>query len=140
VTPAPRVFVDTGAWYALVATDDRHHRRAREILPELLRRFPALVTTNQVIGETYTLLRTSKGHRTAHRFLDILDRSPRLERRFVSEEVEREAWILLRRYSEHPFSFVDGTSFALMHREGIRYAFAFDRHFSIAGFIRMPEG
>jgi predicted nucleic acid-binding protein len=33
---------------------------------------------------------------------------------------------------------VDGTSFALMRRRKIRHAFAFDRHFASAGFIRVP--
>jgi hypothetical protein len=136
--PPPRIFVDTGAWFALQTTDDRYHRRAREAFPKLLTRFQTLVTTNHVVGETYTLLRTAKGYAAARGFLDILDRSPRLERYFVSAELEGEAVALLHRYSEHPFSFVDGTSFAVMRRERIQYAFAFDAHFSIAGFVRVP--
>ena len=41
-------------------------------------------------------------------------------------------------YSDHPFSFVDGTSFALMRQQRIRFAFAFDTHFATAGFVRIP--
>jgi hypothetical protein len=138
--PAARIFVDTGAWFALQATDDRHHRRARSALPEILSRFQALVTTNHVVGETYTLLRTVKGYRHARRFLDIVGESPRLERHFVSPDREHEAVALLHRYAEHPFSFVDGTSFAVMRHERIQCAFAFDVHFAIAGFVRVPGG
>jgi predicted nucleic acid-binding protein len=47
---------------------------------------------------------------------------------------------LLHRYAEHPFSFVDGTSFAVMRHERIQHAFAFDTHFAIAGFVRVPGG
>lgn len=132
--------MDTGAWFALQVTDDRHHHPARDVFPDLLSRFRALVTTNHVIGETYTLLRTSKGYAPARTFLDILDRSPRLERYFVTADLEREAIALLHRYADHPFSFIDATSFAVMRKERIQHAFAFDRHFSIAGFARLPEG
>jgi predicted nucleic acid-binding protein len=41
-------------------------------------------------------------------------------------------------YSDHPFSFVDGTSFALMRQQRIHFAFAFDAHFGRAGFVRIP--
>jgi uncharacterized protein len=138
--PPPRLFVDTGAWFALQVTDDRYHRRAKDTFPELLARFQTLVTTNHVIGETYTLLRTTKGYRQAREFLEILDRSPRLQRYFVTAELERDAVTLLHRYAEHPFSFVDATSFAVMRKERIQYAFAFDAHFATAGFIRIPSG
>ena len=39
---------------------------------------------------------------------------------------------------DHPFSFVDATSFALMHQQRIGHAFAFDVHFATAGFLRIP--
>ncbi len=132
--------MDTGAWFALQVTDDRHHRPAKDALPELLSRFRSLVTTNHVIGETYTLLRTAKGYAPARAFLDVLDRSPRLERYFVTPDLEREAMALLHRYADHPFSFIDATSFVVMRKETIHQAFAFDRHFAIAGFTRIPEG
>jgi hypothetical protein len=132
--------VDTGAWFALQVTDDRHHRRAREAFPELLGRFRAVVTTNHVIGETYTLLRTTKGYAPARTFLELLERSPKLDRYFVTVDLERDAVTLLHRYADHPFSFIDATSFAVMRKERIQHAFAFDRHFSIAGFARVLEG
>lgn len=137
--PPFRIFVDTGAWFALQVTDDRHHSRAKEAFPDILTKVQKLVTTNHVIGETYTLLRIAKGYSQARRFLETLDRSPRIERYFVSSELEREAFALHHRYSDHPFSFVDGTSFIVMGKERIQHAFAFDTHFTIAGFIRVPE-
>ena len=51
-----RVFVDTGAWFALQVTDDAEHEGARESLPMLLDRSRSLVTSSAVVGETYTLL------------------------------------------------------------------------------------
>ena len=133
-----RVFVDTGAWFALQVTDDKHHPAARDTLPTLLDASRALVTSNLVVGETYTLLRLTKGYREARRFLDGLAHSRKVERLFVSEPLEEDAYAILHRYSDQPFSFVDATSFALMRQQRLRYAFAFDAHFRTAGYLRVP--
>jgi uncharacterized protein len=133
-----RVFVDTGAWFALQVQDDEHHEAARQTLPALLVACRSLVTSNLIIGETYTLLRMTKGYTEAQRFLEKMKQSPRLERVFVTECVEQQAYQLLQRYADQPFSFVDATSFALMRQQRMRYAFAFDRHFVTAGFSRIP--
>lgn len=59
-------------------------------------------------------------------------------RLFITEAVEQQAYDLLHHYADHPFSFVDATSFTLMRQQRIRHAFAFDRHFATAGFMRIP--
>jgi hypothetical protein len=133
-----RVFVDTGAWFAVQATDDSRHAAARETFTRLLAARQALVVSNLVIGETYTLLRVSRGYREAKRFLDLLAQSRSIERLFITEQVERQAYELLERFAGHPFSFVDATSFALMRQQRIGHAFAFDAHFATAGFLRIP--
>ena len=133
-----RVFVDTGAWVALQATDDLHHPAAAETFPRLLQMCKSLATSNHVVGETYTFLRMTRGYAVAKRFLDVLGQTTTLERQFITDALEREAYRILLRYAQHPFSFVDATSFALLHQERIRYAFAFDAHFATAGFVRIP--
>jgi predicted nucleic acid-binding protein len=133
-----RVFVDTGAWYALQVSDDEWHEAAVGALRELVISRHPLVTSHQVIGETYTLLRVTCGHAAAVAFLDRLDESRRVERVFVGKEQEARAYRLLRQYADQDFSFVDATSFAVMRAERIRHAFAFDQHFAAAGFTRIP--
>ena len=133
-----RLFVDTGAWYAIQVPDDAWHRKAADTLRELLSRQHVLVTTNHVVGETYTLLRMVFGHAASLRFLDQLDEARRLERVFISADIERRAYRLLRQYADKDFSFVDATSFAVMRAERLRHAFAFDQHFATAGFLRVP--
>ncbi len=134
-----RVFVDTGAWFAVQATDDEHHTVAAETLRALLGHPRILVTTNHVIGETYTLLRVTCGHAEAVRFLDLIAEATRLERFFVTAQIEVRSFDLLRRFSDQDFSFVDATSFAVMRAQRIRHAFAFDKHFATAGFLRIPK-
>jgi len=132
-----KVFVDTSAWYALQITDDQNHRQAKDIFPHLLRNYQSLMTSNHIIGETYKLLRVSKGYPEAKRFLDILRQSPRVESHFATHQMERGAFTFLHQYREHPFSFVDGISFCIMKEQGIKDAFTFDIHFRIAGFSRV---
>jgi len=134
-----RVFVDTGAWFAIQVTDDAHHNAARRALPAILEACRSLVTSNLVLGETYTLLRVSKGFPEAKRFLDKLTHSKKLERMFVSEHLEQQAYEILERFPDHAFSFVDATSFALMRQNRMRHAFAFDAHFRTAGLLTIPE-
>jgi predicted nucleic acid-binding protein len=133
-----RVFVDTGAWYALQVQDDEWHQPAVDAMRALVGGPHVLVTTNHIVGETYTLLRIACGHSAALRFLDGLEESRRLARVFVSAELETRAYRILRQYADQEFSFVDATSFAVMRRDRIRHALAFDRHFAAAGFIRVP--
>jgi predicted nucleic acid-binding protein len=132
-----QIFVDTSAWYALQIVDDAHHGKAREIFPAILRRFGKLVTSNHVIGETYTLLRMTRGYDEAMRFITLIRESPRLEEFFADQQMERNAYALLDQYRDHLFSFVDGLSFTIMKEEKIRSCFAFDVHFHVAGFNRI---
>jgi uncharacterized protein len=132
------LFVDTGAWYAIQVPNDRWHPEAVRVLKSIVAQGIPLVTTNLVVGETYTLLVTTHGPQAALRFIDGLERSTRLERAHLDEKTEAEGWALLRRYDDQRFSFVDATSFALMRRRRLGRAFAFDRHFAAAGFVRVP--
>jgi predicted nucleic acid-binding protein len=100
----------------------------------------SLVTSNQVRGETWTFLRARGGHRDGVAFLDMVERTPRLQVAFVDESLERGAVDWLRQHDERPYSFVDATSFALMAFIGIREALAFDGDFAAAGFVELrPE-
>lgn len=129
------IFVDTSFWIALQMPGDAHHPAAAE----LLRTHAAapLATTNHVRGETWTFLRRRAGHRFAVRFLDHVDRSPRIEVLRVDEEVERDALHWLRRHDEREYSFVDATSFAVMRKRKIAEALAFDGDFAAAGFVEL---
>jgi predicted nucleic acid-binding protein len=131
---ARELLVDTGAWVALADQDDKYHEKAAREYPDLLKRYRRLVTTNLVVAEAYIILRKALGHAAASTFLESIRSSPRIEKVQSTEELEIEAEDILRRYSDQAFSYTDAVSFALMRQRGIDAAFAFDKHFSIAGF------
>ncbi len=107
-------------------------------MPQRLYRRPSRLPRPCRVKGLYTLLRCSKGFREAWRFLDALDKSPRVEVRVASAAIEREAYALLREFADEPLSFVDGVSLFIMRQERIQHAFAFDPHFARAGVLRIP--
>lgn len=127
-------FVDTSFWIALQFRRDGHSAEATELWR--YGRDP-LLTTNYVVGETWTFLRRRLGFEAARGFLDFIGTSSRLTVIRVDEGEEREAWAWLRRHDERAYSFVDATSFAVMRRRGILEALAFDGDFSAAGFVEV---
>jgi predicted nucleic acid-binding protein len=127
-------FVDSSFWIAFTLSRDAHHAAALELWS---RERTALVTTNHVIGETWTFLRRRDGHALATRFRDRTAESRQLTIVHADEDLEVEAWRWLRRHDERPYSFVDSVSFALMRRRRLREALAFDGDFSAAGFVEV---
>ncbi len=131
----PAVFVDTSAWYALADADDAHHALAVARMKHLIEQRRALITSNHVAGETYTLLRVRLGASAAREFLRRLRRSRAVRRVFISEAWEEAAEDLLAKYDDQDFSYVDATSFTAMQHLGLREVFSFDHHFRILGFL-----
>ena len=132
------IFVDTGAWVALADEDDTHHGNAIAIYPTLLKSSRPLITTNLVIAESYVIIMNELGHRAAVRFLEGINASPRIEKVYSNENIEREAEDILRRYDDQDFSYSDSVSFTIMKRQKIKRAFSFDKHFQTMGFVRIP--
>jgi predicted nucleic acid-binding protein len=104
-------------------------------LVQAIGRNQRLITSNHVVGESYTLLRMRLGHRVAQEFLRRLRTSAIAQRVFVLEVWEDEAEDLLCQFTDQDFSFVDATSFVVMRKLVLRTAFAYDHHFLVAGYV-----
>lgn len=126
-------FVDTSFWVALGFRRDGHHDEARAIWSQL--GTGGLLTSNHVVGETWTFLRRRAGHDAAIDFIDRVERSARVGIVRIDEATEAEAYAWLRRRDERIYSFVDATSFALMRRQRLIEALAFDDDFTAAGYV-----
>jgi predicted nucleic acid-binding protein len=132
-------FADTGWWVAWALPDDDRHGDAVGMLAAL-GESEQVLTTNLVVGETWTFLRRKDSHRTAVAFLDRVDslgESGRLVIHRVSEKQESTSWKWLRRHDERAYSFVDATSFRVMRDRRLREALAFDQDFAATGFIEV---
>jgi predicted nucleic acid-binding protein len=134
-------FADTSWWVAWALPGDARHDEALRALGQL-RRGEQILTSNLVVGETWTFLRRKDSHRTALALLErveVLVSAGRLVVHRVAQDQEAAAWDWLRRHYEREYSFVDATSFRVMRDRRLREALAFDQDFAAAGFIEVPR-
>ncbi|MGD0950773.1 MAG: PIN domain-containing protein [Candidatus Binatia bacterium] len=125
-----RVFVDTGAFFAHLVSEDPWHGPATVLFQAARAERWRLVTTNAVVFETYALLlsRTRGGRHDAMAFLDHIERGLCSVER-VSARDEKRAIALVRAHEDKMYSLCDALSFVVMERLRIKEAIAFDRHF-----------
>jgi predicted nucleic acid-binding protein len=128
------VFVDSGAWIALALTRDPLHDRARAGWESLTHSGARLYTSVPVVLETFTFLERHAARDVALTWKDSLNGVKRLRLLECSVRDMTHAWPYFARADVHKLSAVDATSFVLMTRRRIRWAFAFDHHFATVGF------
>jgi predicted nucleic acid-binding protein len=126
------MLVDTGAWYAVADTSDRHHEEASRFYAEHAGQ-TSFLTTDLIVAETWALLTAHLGRAAALTFWQTL-RDTRIPISTVEPVDLEAAWHIAQAFSDQAFSFVDCATFALMERLGIHEAFAFDAHFLVYRF------
>lgn len=135
------VLVDTGAWIALLSSDDQYGARAQARYRELAAEGARLMTTNYVVDETATRLRYGAGLDAAlgyRRMLDDTISQRRLRIAWIDESVEREGWRVLEQYRDVGLSLTDATTGVVARRSRITEVFGFDRDFEALGLVVLP--
>jgi predicted nucleic acid-binding protein len=128
------VFVDSGAWIALALSRDPLYQTAVEQWGLLQKSHVMLHTSVPVIIETFTFLDRNANRDVALIWKESIYR-PGMVRILPCELRDLEmSWDYFRRADLHKLSAVDATSFAIMKRTRIRWAYTFDHHFAAAGF------
>jgi predicted nucleic acid-binding protein len=126
------VFIDTSFLVAALNPRDDRHADAVALQPAL--ESGELVTTNHVVGESWTLAGRRYGRHTAVGLIRALRNNPRYSIIHAQPEIEERAFDWLLRHDEREYSFVDAVSFEVMRERGIEEALAFDADFEAAGF------
>ena len=122
-----RVFVDNSGFLGLLVAQDACHDRARALFEQAKSERWPLVTTNAVMFESYSLVRTRDRRRSAISSLDVVERDQiRVER--VRKRDEGQAIALVRAHEDKTYSLCGARSFVVMERLRISEAIAFDRH------------
>ena len=133
-----RLFVDTGAWFALNSRNDENHNTAAGFVRRFKKEPVLFYTTDDVVDETVTLLRFKVSHSQALLFLDFLAQSAHVARVRVTSELVGQAEEIFRTYTDKRWSFTDCVSFAFMDELGLEEAFCFDQNFAQYGKILCP--
>jgi len=128
------IFVDTGAWVARFSRRDQYHSRAAETWAKLKTSNKRIITSDSVFVETVTLLGRKVSPMAAVEAGRFLHGWNKLAILRATRDDEAAALDLLGKFADQSIGFVDCLSFALMRRHRIPMAFAFDRHFELAGF------
>jgi predicted nucleic acid-binding protein len=132
-------FADTRWWVAWAAVRDQRHDQALAMLRHV-GATEQIVTTDLVVGETWTFLARTAGHASAVAFIDRIDdlmSRSKVVVHSVTAEQARAAWVWLRKHDERVYSYVDATSFRVMHDRRVREALAFESDFAAAGFVEV---
>ncbi len=128
------VFVDSSAWVAFFSARDQHHAQAERAFRRTVETKRRLLTTNLIVAEIHRLLLHRAGIKAAAAALDRIEASAlvRIEFAGAGHHAAARAW--LQRLVQHPISYADAVSFAVMEAAGCREALSFDHHFRLAGF------
>jgi predicted nucleic acid-binding protein len=128
------VFVDSGAWIALALSRDPLHAQAREQWDLLHGAGAKLHTSVPVVIETFTFLDRNATRDAALAWQESIYKPGTATILACELRDLEQSWNYFRRADLHKLSAVDATSFAIMKRARIRFAYAFDHHFAVAGF------
>ena len=132
-----KIFFDTWGWTAIAHQDDDQHARTLSFYKAFLLNKGVPVTTDYVLAETITLLRTKTDGKGVSVFIDAVlnglkDGKVILER--IDEKRWTKAWDLAKKYHDKPYiSFIDFSSFVVMKELNVTDVLTADKHFEDAG-------
>lgn len=130
-----KIFVDTGAWYALKNKNDPNHPAVYSFFEGLPASRIVCYTSDYVIDEAITLTRTRlKNHHVAANLAEDLFSEKAARLIYAAPGYLPRALEIYKKYSDQFFSFTDCTSFAIMESLKIEEALAFDRQFTFEAF------
>jgi predicted nucleic acid-binding protein len=133
------IFVDTSAWYAVEVEDDVNHEASCKFLSKIASgKHGIAITTDYVLDETLTLLRSRRDLASASAFIDKIRKSKSVRVFWIDEGLFEKALDIFQKSDRKSWSFTDCTSFALMRDLSVSEAFTFDTHFKEATFQALP--
>jgi predicted nucleic acid-binding protein len=132
-----KIFFDTWGWVAIANADDIRHQEVTSFYKEFLDKNGTPMTTDYILSETITLLRSRTGTEGTAIFVDTLleaANAGRIELERITPERWNKAWNLCKKYKDKgDISFVDFTSFVVMRETGVLDVLTADRHFNEVG-------
>ena len=134
--PGSAVYLDTSGVLAYLDADDACHEEARRAWNGVIDAGAALLMTDYVRIESWSLVQRRLGLEAVRDFFDVI-----LPRCGIDSVGETRFEMLARQIllsNRRNLSLVDLSSFDSMQRNGIQRALAFDEHFNDHGFIT-PE-
>jgi predicted nucleic acid-binding protein len=127
------VLVDTSAVLALLVPTDAQHARARRAFAKLADAQSRLLTTSYTLVECYALIDRRIGREAVRRFRSEF--APLLEVIWVGADEHERALDIVEAGGASGPSLVDAASFVVARKHHVDQVFAYDAHFTKAGFV-----
>jgi hypothetical protein len=131
-------FLDTSYLLALELSNEQYHGAVLSHWQSLIKTDFKLVTTSYVFDEIVTFFNSRGRHDRAVEVGNRLLGSIYIELIQVDETLFLDGWQYFQQHSDKSYSLIDCISFLVMSKQGIRTALTLDRHFTQAGFQKLP--
>lgn len=132
-----KVFFDTWGWLAIAHRDDRRHTEATSFYREFIVSGGVPVTSDYILAETISLLRSRTTPKGTECFIDAIlaaQKGDRIRVERIGEERWLAAWKMSKKFADKPdISFADFTSFVVMKELRITEALTAGRHYGLVG-------
>lgn len=132
------LFLDAGYLIALEASDDQYHSDAVEYWIDFRPAPVPLITTTFVFDEVVTFFNNRKNHSKAVELGNKLLQSEFVELIGVDEGLFARGWDYFQNHTDKRYSLTDCISFVVIQDRTINSALTFDKHFTQAGFKKIP--
>ena len=135
-----RVAIDTSALLALASPRDQYHTRAVTTARQFVTLGGRWVGSVLVLAELHGHVLQRRGPTVARHILTTLRYDPAYVWCEVTLDlIDAANSMWLERFGDQRFSLTDAVTFALMKRERMTTAFAFDQNFVTAGYRLLDE-
>jgi len=135
---AERVLVDTWGWLALADDREPKHRAVRALIQNAWRQTEAVLTTDYILDETFTLVFRRLPFARARRFVSTIEAAEQ-QRSLQTERISPERFAVAKklrlRFRDKPLiSFTDLTSMVVMQELQVKRVITANDHFRHVGF------
>lgn len=117
-----KIFIDTSGFFAFLNKSDENHEEAKKRLSTAV----VKMTSNYVFDELMTLL-TARGQKALSiTFGEQLRAGTMTGYHFLTASEEEKAWEIYQKFRDHPLSFTDCTTLALLREHRASGLVSFD--------------
>lgn len=136
-----KIFVDTGAFLAILDRDQDIHPQAKSALHSLQQQHAIFYTSSFVISETYTRIIYDLHIKIAERFNQMIEVGEEIGLLYVfwiDPSLDREIYPVYKKFSDHRLSYADAASYLLVKKFRLDGIFTFDEGFKKVGLPVKP--
>ncbi|MEQ1603508.1 MAG: PIN domain-containing protein [Pyrinomonadaceae bacterium] len=131
--------LDAAFVIALETSDDQNHRLASQYWLKFQQSSSSLITTSFILDEIATFFNSRDRHKKAVEVIQNFLNSEIVELIHVDEPLFYSGWEYFQKHSDKRYSLTDCISFVVMTDRKLTTALTFDKHFSQAGFEKLPH-